>query len=289
MNLMGTPLASEASTKQYGHVVRHRIVPRQFSVVEGEKIFDTEEVVVGTDAMPFEDYLYLRGVCFTINTFFSSTELIPLKRLLLESGIEIADWVFNVTDNIEKFPDVKEKFDQFMQETREELFDTQEELVKFYNDPQHYQELLDGKRGDNLLRKYKCLVLAENYASALDLAIQEARPLLQKKLGAKKADSLLKDVSSFLRFRDMHDLLEEKSIVMEQDVTLQYNIPAWLKTKKKLDQTESSFKYSVKYRKDIKKHFEEFMKMNKDRSLSLQILYRDGTIRELWPSWTLSS
>jgi hypothetical protein len=95
MNLKGTPLASRAFQDRYAHDIRHRVVPRQFSLVNGRKVIDSEEVIVATNTMSFDDYIELRRLCFTITAFFSSVELVPLKRLLVENGMDIAKWVFN--------------------------------------------------------------------------------------------------------------------------------------------------------------------------------------------------
>ena len=61
MKLKGTPLSSDENAKSYGYVTRHRVVLRQFSIVNGTKVLDTEEVIVGTSQMPYTDYIELRG------------------------------------------------------------------------------------------------------------------------------------------------------------------------------------------------------------------------------------
>ena len=49
MSLRGTKISKEGSIEQYGNIIRHRVVPRQFSKIGHSFVFDTEEVVVGTD------------------------------------------------------------------------------------------------------------------------------------------------------------------------------------------------------------------------------------------------
>ncbi|KPA12364.1 Radical SAM superfamily protein, partial [Candidatus Magnetomorum sp. HK-1] len=62
MKLKGTPLSTEETERKNGYVTKYRIVPRQFSVVNDIKIFDTEAVIVASNTMSFEDYLELRGL-----------------------------------------------------------------------------------------------------------------------------------------------------------------------------------------------------------------------------------
>jgi len=141
MLLKNTPL--QKLLEKHKYVVKHRIVPRQFSEIEGIKIFDTEEVLVANKDMSFDDYLELRGLAFTVQCHYCTREPISFDEVL---------------EVYSKIKDTK-LFKDFMKETKEELFDSKEDLEKFYEDPHNYQELLEGKRGDNLMRKYRKLYL----------------------------------------------------------------------------------------------------------------------------------
>lgn len=293
MNLKGTPLASGEFMGKYSHVIKHRIVPRQFSDINGQRIFDTEEVIVGTKDMPFEDYIALRGVSFVVNAFFNSTELIPLKRFMLECHIDIAEWIFNMHKRISEFSDLKKAYDNFLKETREELFPTRKELIEFYGKDDNYNELLKGVRGDNLLRKYMCLVLSENFEQYIQLAIEEAQKLARIKLGNGKADKLIDDFRKYLLSRDLKPILSRAEILKTKRVKLNFDIPQWLeyiKGDKLLEEFQTPSSYLVEFSPDSKKKLNSFMtNMNKDKILSLQILYRDGGIRNFWPNWIKSA
>ena len=162
MYLRGTALAEAEWENQFHPVIRHRLVPRCFSEMNSEKIFDTEEVIIGTNSMSEDEYFELRGLVFSVSVFFSSTELIPLKLFLIENKVPVAQWLFRVHEKVSQAPFIKDCFHEFMRETHEELFLTKEDLVQFYT--QNYHALLDGKLGDNLTRKYKCIVLSNYYS-----------------------------------------------------------------------------------------------------------------------------
>lgn len=281
MNLKGTPIASKEFAKKYCHTIKHRIVPRQFSMINGEKIFDTEEVIVSTKDMSFEDYLELRGISFVVNSFFSSAELVPLKKFLLESKVDIAKWIFNIHSKLSDYPDLYKNYESFLKETKEELFETREELIEFFNKEKNYNDLVEGKKGDNLLRKYKCIILSENYESYLKLAISEACKLIGKV-------EIFEDMQKYLVSRNMKLMLENDKVFSNKYIILNYDIPKWLESNKSLEEFRGSYSYTIKFTSDIKKKFNEFLKMNRDKSLSLQILYRDGGIRDLWPIWIKS-
>lgn len=288
MKLKSTPISSEEFENKYKYIVKHRVVPRQFSIVRGEKILDTEEVVVGTDTMSYQDYLAIRGLCFTITIFFSSTELIPLKRLMLEYGVLMSDWVFGIHSRLAEFSDLKSQYDNFMLDTEKELFNSREELMDFFSQEENFQALYSGRLGDNLLRKYKFLTLSYNYKAVLKLALAEADKLLRERVGKEKIDSVINDMSLYLAEREVREVFENSDFSINKRVVLNYDIPKWMSQaneESRLENLSGLWEYTVKLDEKIKAQAKDFIQANKDSELSLQILYRDGNIRDFWPKW----
>lgn len=288
MNLKGTLLASAEYAKRYGYVIKHRIVPRQFSLIKGEKIFDTEEVIVGTNTMTHDDYLELRGLCFIITVFFSSTELIPLKKMLLEYKIDLSQWIFGIHDRIAETTDLKLCYDAFIKETKDELFLSREALLKYFNKPENFEALCSGKLGDNLLRKYKYLIIADNFKAFLELAVAQAKNLLSAKLGEKKANDMLSDLAKYLATRDVKVVFKNADFMINKKIHLNYDVPSWYRASTNqslLDKYHGSFEYVINFDENLRKKASDFIKTNKEYNLSLQILYRDGNIRDFWPDW----
>lgn len=269
MKLNGTPLASDEFRRKYGYNIKHRIVPRQFSVIDGKKIFDTEEVIVGTKDMPFKDYLELRGLCFTISVFFNSTELIPLKRFLIENNIHLSEWVFNINNNLKYCMEIYSEYTSFIKETEGELFDSRQKLIDYYDDEKYFQDLIDGKRGDNLLRKYKCNVLSKYYDKILEVALREASKLLNS--------DVLIDLRKYIEPTNIKSILNGE--IKRENITLNYDIPSWFDNK---GLKKGKFVYRLEYPQN---RFDDLSKMNQNKDLSLQILYRDGGIIYLFPKW----
>ena len=288
MNLKGTRLSSSEMAKKYGYDIRYRLVPRDFSLINGKKIFDVEEVVVGTKTMPFKDYLELRGLCFTITTFFSSTELIPVKKLLLEYKADISEWVFSINRRLSEFPDITRYYHEFMHETKTELFPTKEALLAFFDKAENWEALCSGRYGDNLVRKYKQTALYNSYKTVLEISLSEAQKQLGGCLRKEKAELLFKDMMLCLSARDVKDIFEDADFIADRTVHLNYDIPAWLSSPDNASRIEDFYgecTYRVKFGDDIKKKTKDFIRMNKEKDLSLQILYRDGSIRNFWPEW----
>ncbi|MGE5342382.1 MAG: B12-binding domain-containing radical SAM protein [Candidatus Omnitrophota bacterium] len=293
MKLRGTPLNSDEFEKTYGYVVRHRVVPRQFSDINGTKIFDTEEVIVGTNTMSFDDYIELRSLSFTVSAFLASSELIPLVKLIVEHQIKISAWILGIHDRLRHYPDIYDAYQNFLQETRDELFPTREALVDFYSKPENYEALCMGKLGDNLLRKYKCIILFEHFGSLLDVAIAQAQKLMAEVCGEETANELLANMKRFLSTRNMKSILgasDMEEVFKERVVELDVDIPAWLEASDSglgLERFKRPSRYRVVFPEKAVNELNDIVKMNKDLELSMQILYRDGTIRAYWPHWVV--
>ncbi len=287
MKLAGTPLATEENSKKFQYLTRHRVVPSQFSEIDGKKILDTEEVIVGTKDMPYKDYLDLRGVCFIIAAFFSSAELLPLKKFLLEIGVDLFEWVLNIHKNIKNYPDISAQYNNFIKETQEELFESREELLKSYEREDNFSALLKGEKGDNLLRKYKYELLSKIFSSCLALAIKEAGDLLAVRQDSKELSVMLKDLESFLLTRDLRIFFERVNI--KKTVFLKYDIPSWLRGAagelRPLSDFARSFEYVVSFTIEQEATLNKLKDNNRDSDLSWQIIYRDGYTKDLWPVW----
>jgi len=287
MNLKGTPLAFAETSEKYGYELRHRVVPRQFSVLGGKKILDTEEVVVATNTMSYKDYLDLRGLSFTVTSFFGSTELIPIKKVLLQHNVDIADWIFRIHNRLPEYEDIYGNYMEFIKETEKELFRTKEELFEYFNQDDKYKDLCDGKYGDNLLRKYRYLVIHENFDSYLKLASEEATKLLMTKIDEDTANSIVADLVEFVSTRNMKKNFTDNSFLKGVKRKLLYDVPLWMSDQHSnpIGSYKASCDYLVKVDGSASKKLESIIKMNRDIELSLQILYRDGTMRDYWPVW----
>jgi radical SAM superfamily enzyme YgiQ (UPF0313 family) len=288
MKLRGTPLNTEENERKYAYLVRHRVVPRQFSEINGQKIFDTEAVVVGTNTMTFADYMDLRGLSFTVSAFLASSELIPLTKLLSEFGVRLSDWIFRIHEQLANHPVLSREYQDFLHETESELFPSREALIDFFSQAENYDALCSGKLGDNLLRKYKANILFRHFASFLDLATSEAGKLIAAHGGGDGAAVMLDDLHRFLATRDMKSVLESRGRFAEKTFTLEYDVPTWVANhdkERRLSMYHAPAAYRVGLSGKVNDELESITKMNKDLELSLQILYRDGTISMFWPEW----
>lgn len=282
MALKGTSIASEETASRFDHVIRHRIVPRCFSDIGGKKIFEIEDVVIGTKAMPYEDYLQLRGLALIITVFASSVEMFPLRKLLMEEGVKISDWIFGIYNNISDFKDLYAVYESFLKETANELFPSREALIDFFGKKENYKLLLEGTFGDNLLRKYKAVMLCQYYKESLEAARKQASTL------SEKLRPMLPDLIHYLKSRDVGNIFTTGyTEEMSKSLCLCYDIPEWLDSDEDvpLQKYKGRFCYEVSITVYMQDRLKNFIQMNRDPQLSAQILYRDGYIKDFWPEW----
>lgn len=290
MRLKGTPLYSEKCKQEYGHVVRFRVVPRQFSNVNGTRVIESEEVIVGTDQMPYADYLELRGLSFVVKLFFGSTELVPLKRFLRESGADLGQWTLLLQKGLVKYPDIYGVYQEFMRETEEELFESRESLLAHFNQPEHWEALVTERAGSNLLRKYMRVLLYEHFESFLHLSLSKARELVEARITGEDlpvVDEIFKDLERYLSTRSIRRLVEGGPF-FEKEFHLEYDVPTWSEHRKEgilLKDLKGPHRYRVRLENEARKWLEKFSSLNQSTSLSLENLYHEQGIENLWPSW----
>jgi len=203
MCLPGAEISSRENESRYGFVTRYRLVPRCFSEIDNTKIFETEKVVVGSDAMSFEDYISLRELAFIITVFASSIEMFPIRKFLMDYGLDVAKWIFGIQIAISDYPELYSVYQSFSNETKDELFPSREALVEFFSRKENYELLLRGEYGDNLTRKYKTIMLSQHYASSLNLAFSQMYLLARKRLNTDTLDTISDDLALYLKTRDI--------------------------------------------------------------------------------------
>ena len=183
MVLKGTPLGDEIYEKSSEYTVKHRIVPQQFGKYEGRLILDTEEVAVGTPTMTYDDYLECRSLCFFLQVVYGNDLFQSHIQLLRKHSCSVFDWILDIMATVRK-DDGKlgQLFRSFYDETRGELWDTEEALQAFFEHEDNYKALLEGKHGANLMTKYTYLSRMECFDEWVEVVFRLCQETLLKKV-----------------------------------------------------------------------------------------------------------
>jgi radical SAM superfamily enzyme YgiQ (UPF0313 family) len=227
MLLKGTYLASPECRKKHKMRSKFRILPRQFGEYTGKKCFEIEEVCISTKTMTFSDYLELRGFAL-VSAFFSGEQFDVVRRHIAELRIDNFDyykylWRLIKSDRTE----LSDVYVRYIDETKNELWDSKKEIYDFFTKEENYNKLLAGQTGDNLIRKYKTELLLKKNSAAIDLAYAVLMKMAKKTdkdtmealNSAKKWITVMRDLSLVFEAETYKD--------MDKTLSFAYDIRAW--------------------------------------------------------------
>ncbi len=158
MMLYGTEFKDPGYRSRFNMTGKYRIIPLNCGDYDGEKVFDYEEVCIENKDMPFEDYLYMRKFALITEIIFNNQIFEVFFRYALSEGMQKSEFIMEALKNIDTAPKkLLDLFAEFNRETREELWDSEEEMVKHYKKEENYKKLVSGEAGGNLMYKYKSL------------------------------------------------------------------------------------------------------------------------------------
>ena len=182
MLLDGSEMATPAERKKWKFISKFRVLQRDFAELSnGKKVVEVEEVVVANDKMTIDEYVQIRILAFIIYVTGRGIVYDPILKLLREHRIDIFDYYLSIKDNMDTAHElIRDLFKRFEQSTRNELWDSKEEIIEYYQDDNNYQKLLDGKDGINVIYHYLAEVTSEYMDSWGDYILEIAKKLLQE-------------------------------------------------------------------------------------------------------------
>jgi radical SAM superfamily enzyme YgiQ (UPF0313 family) len=206
MLLNGTEFKNTQYRKEFDIKGRFRIVPLNFGEYEGEKIFDFEEVGIQTKDMSFEDYLYLRGFALMIESLINGRAFEEFFLYSKSLGVGRTEFLKRIYDNIKKAPDTLQcNLENFLEETKGELWESEKELVDYYRQEKKYHLLKSGKVGGNLIYKYKVLNVVFSNSDWINFIKEELKILCVDKLKDKKrleqAEIEINEIGNFCKYK----------------------------------------------------------------------------------------
>jgi hypothetical protein len=230
--LHGTPYKDDdAYVEKLGYKTKFRIVPLDFTILDENYIFDVEEVGIATKDMSFEEYIEARKYLLISDLCHSSHIFKPLQRYLAQCGIKNSEWVQKNYDGLKLFPaPLKEVFQAFENETIQELWDSEEELVEYYTDPENYRKLINGESGGNVLFKHRAWMLSKLTEAFVNTVFLNTKELLFEQ-GDPSQLSRFEDELSALNQMIIGNVSDTFSLdVLERVLTkeIKYDVIGWV-------------------------------------------------------------
>ena len=128
----------------------------------GKKVIETEEIVVGSNTLTFDDYMSIRINSFIVWLNSKGNAFRPLIKFFRDNDIDIFQLYYNQLDRIDQSDSkVQNVFKKFTNSAQDELWDSPEEIEAYYQKDENYQKLLDGEDGTNLLNHYGSVITSE--------------------------------------------------------------------------------------------------------------------------------
>ena len=242
MMLNGTNFKLPEYREKYKYLTKFRIVPLNFGKYDGEKVFDYEEVGIQTKDLSFKDYLFIRALALFVEALYNGKPFGEFFKYARIYKIQPADLLKILYDNILDAPkDVQNLVNDFIEETKNELWDTEEDLINFYKKDENYEKLNRGEVGGNLIYKYKSKCLLKSGPSCIKfLEEQILKLVLSKQKDLISHDLIKSEISEIAQFCNLkiNSLLDANANTDPVKGNFEFDILKWIEDE---DQNRLSF------------------------------------------------
>lgn len=231
MMLKGSELETLKTRQQYAFQTRFRVLPKNFGIYGGEKVFDVEEIVVSTDTMSFDDYLQARKYALVSVAFWHNNDLDAALDFAQTLGVKRSAWLDQTLEAMEKPESPLRGFlDNFVFETENELFPTREACIEFYSRDENFRGLLAGGIGENLVHKHNALATFHVWPAICQTGMDVIRQLLTENGADREIPEFHEFWVEFSRFMELRHAsgFTEEQILSPARATLRYDFPRWL-------------------------------------------------------------
>jgi len=260
MLLNGTEMATKAHREKYGSKTHFRVIPRDFGKLDDGSIsVEIEEIVTSSNSMTFEDYVELRVYHLLIQSIYNNELYNPFFKMIRQKNVPIIDFLTKIRENSEKAPESFKNFlKSFIADTKGELWDSYDELLKYSKTDEGYKKLCDGKMGHNLLQTYGAIA-TKMFAEWNDYIFSMFKEVLDFSTLDNDKKIMVQDINNFCLNR-VHNIWGDDRCKYNPHSNFTYNIAEWMRTPRgaNLDQfrflepTKVEFKFTAQQDKDIK-------------------------------------
>jgi radical SAM superfamily enzyme YgiQ (UPF0313 family) len=228
MLLKGSEMESVAVREKFNFVTRFRLLPKCHGHYFNENVFDTEEIIVSTKDLEFEDYLQARKHHLIINVFWNFTRFDGLLKLLKQFQIEPWSWLKQVLSFIDKSKSspIYSFCEMFLAETKSELFHSEQDIADFYKADSNFKNLNSGEIGDNLIYKYRTLALFYYWEEIVNTAIDVTLFNIPPERLDDSLKQILLEYGKVIKNTYVHGK-SEKEILKDYEAQFSFNVIKW--------------------------------------------------------------
>jgi len=231
MLLDGSEMKTPKEVEKWDLKTKFRIIQRDFAKLSnGKNIVETEEVIIGSNTLSFDEYVELRLLAFTIFVTNKGIVFEPIIKFLLQNNIDVFDLYFQMMkglkDSTEKVFRVSEGFKEA---TINELWDSPEEIIKNYQKDDEYNKLISGEDGTQVIYHFLAEVVITCMDEWTEHVINSAYNLL-KKSGIEKFEIQFKSISDYCRGLS-HNVMGKDRMTTIPEYEFEYDVKSWIDEK----------------------------------------------------------
>jgi len=288
MMLNGSEMNTPQEREKWGLKTKYRILPRDFVKLSNEKnIMEIEEVVVANNTLTFEEYVDLRIVAISMYITNYGVVYDTLLKFLHEKHVDVFDLFLRSSRINENTPKIIASIlEKAKDDTKNELWDSPEEIESYYQNKKNYQRLITGEDGKNILQFYHALVFAEHMQKWTDYILSTAKIVLK--------DEGKFDEETKLQFLDIenyckgvsHNPFGEDRMQTNPEFKFNYDISNWLKdnNSNSLDQFKMNDNIKIKFILSEKqfKNFEDKLEIFGKNQIGRSQAIKRTPVEMLW-------
>lgn len=245
MILPGTELATLETKEKFNMSIKYRVLPRCYGDYKlfGKQIIsaEIEEICIGTNTLKFQDYIDCRKMHLMVSIFYNDALFYSVLKLIRDLGLSAWRWI-ELLCTTKPSKELNILFKSFLDATKNELWDSKNELKKYVSKPGVINKLIDGEIGNNLLFVHKTRAI-NDYSESISEFVEKVTIKL-----FKESDYLNPDIEIFIQDCVKHHLLSMKNLFRNKDKIPQgefsFDIQSFLNSDINSSKQISKFKYN---------------------------------------------
>ena len=231
MLLDGSEMKTPKEIEKWNLKTKFRVIQRDFAKLSnGKNIVETEEVIIGSNTLSFDEYIELRLLAFTIFVTNKGIVFEPIIKFLLENNIDVFDLYFQMMKGLKNSTEkVLRVSEGFKEATINELWDSPEEIIENYQKDEEYNKLISGEDGTQVIYHFLAEVVITCMDEWTEHVINSAYNLL-KKSGVEKFEIPFKSISDYCRGLS-HNVMGNDRMTTIPEYEFDYDVKSWIDEK----------------------------------------------------------